>query len=77
MGNAAVFAAGRHAVMRAQGVIAAGEILPCLSVDVAKGRRQAAAAVLRRSPAHGPQRILQPLGQGHTALATQDHMAVF
>lgn len=69
MCDAAVVAARRHAVVLAQGVIAARQILPGVGVQVAEGRRQNVAAMVRRRPAQGPERVLQPLGQDDLTLA--------
>ena len=74
--DATVVAARRHAVMLAQGIVAARQILPRFGVEVAEGCRQAVAAVLCRCPAQGPECVLQSLGQCNVALAAQDHMGM-
>src|SRR5215469_10739415 len=53
-----------------------GLIVPCVIVKVAEGRRQTVAAMLQRSAAECPQRILQPLRQSHKALAAEDDLGV-
>jgi len=69
--------AGRlHAVMRAQGLVPARLILPCVVVEIAEGSRQAVAAMLQRGPAERPQRILQTLRQCHKALTSEHDMSM-
>src|SRR5262249_23321075 len=63
-------------VMGAQRLVAARLILLCVLVEIAEGGRQAVAAMLQRRAAERPQRILQPLGQGHKALAAEHNMRV-
>ena len=68
--------AGRlHAVMEAQRVIAPGQILARVAVEVAERRREAVAAMLVRRTAQGPQRILQSFRQRHIAFAAENDMA--
>jgi hypothetical protein len=55
--------------MGAQLLIAPGEVFLCIPVEVAERRRQAVAAVLFRHAAQRPQRVLQPFGERHEALA--------
>ena len=76
MGNAAVVAARDHAVMAAQVLIAAGQVLGGIPVQVAESRRQAVAAMIRRRPAERPESVLQSFGQGDEALAAQDDMGM-
>ena len=76
MGDALVVACRRHAVVLAQGVKAAGQVVLCGLVEVLEGRRQAVGAMDRRDPTERPEGILQALGQGHIALAAQNHMGV-
>jgi hypothetical protein len=76
MGEAAVVARGLHAVVGAQRVVAPRQILARLRLQVAERRRQAVTAVLARGTTERPQRVLQPLGQRHVALATEDHVRV-
>ena len=72
MRDAAIIAGRLHPVMGAQRVIAPGQVLARIRVEVAERRRQAVAAVLARRAAERPQRVLQPLGQGHVAFAAED-----
>lgn len=46
MGNAAIVAARRHAVVGAERLIAAGEIVLGLAIEIAEGRGQAVASML-------------------------------
>ena len=76
VGDAGGVAGGRHPVVGAQGVVAVGEIAAGLVVEVAEGCGQAVGAMLGRSAAKRPQRVLQALRQSHEALAAEDHMGV-
>ena len=62
--------------MAAQCLVALGLVLGGLTVEVAKRRRQAVAAMLMRRTAERPQGILQSLGQGDEALAAEHHLGV-
>ena len=73
VGQAAVVAGGRHAVMRAQRPIAFGQVLGRVPAQVAERGRQAVGAVLPRRAAEVPERPLQPLRQRREALAAQHH----
>ena len=75
--HAAIVAGRLHAVMGAQRLVAARLILPRVVVEIAESGRQAVAAMLYRCTAERPQRVLQPLGQGHETLAAQHDMGVF
>ena len=74
--HAAIVAGRLHAVMRAQRLVATRLILPRVVIEIAEGGRQAVAAMLQRGAAERPQRILQPLGQCHKALAAEHDMGV-
>src|SRR5208283_1684150 len=74
--NTAVVARRFHAIVAAQSIVAAGEVLAGFMVEIAEGRRQTVAAMLERSAAECPQRVLQPFGECHVTLATQDDMNV-
>ena len=63
----AVVAGRLHAVMGTERVIAPGQVLAGVLVQVAECGREAIAAVLERRPAQDPQRVLQPFG--HRLLA--------
>src|SRR3546814_13141552 len=65
---AAVVAGSKHAVMTTQLVIASGEIPLRIGAEVFVGASQGTAAVCGRRPAQLPQRILQVLRNGGTAL---------
>src|SRR5438045_8432226 len=70
--------AGRlHAVMSAQRLVAWRLVLPRVIVEIAEDSRQAVAAVLQRSLAERPQRILQSLRQCHKALTAKHDMSIF
>jgi hypothetical protein len=64
MGDAAVVAARLHAVMSAQRFMEVGLVLGGIALEIAKGRREAVAAVIPRRAAEQPQRVLQPLDEG-------------
>ena len=76
VGEAGVVAGRRHAVMGAQGFVAAGEILLGGLVEIAEGGREAVGAVLARHAAQGPEGVLQPFGQRHEALAAEHDVGV-
>jgi hypothetical protein len=57
VGDAAVVAAGGHAVMVAKRAVADGPVLIHLRREVAEGGREAVAAVLPRCAAEGPERV--------------------
>ena len=59
--------------MGTQLLVAPGEVLLCLTIEVAERRRQAVAAVLFRHPAQRPQRVLQAFRERHEALAAEHH----
>ena len=68
-----IVAGRRHAVMRAQRLIALRQILCRIPLQIAERRREAVAAVLQRCATQGPQGVLQALGQGHETLAAEHH----
>src|SRR3546814_8938739 len=74
VGDAGIVAGRRHAVMDAQGVVAAGQVLLCVPVQVAEGGRQAVGAMLARRGAQRPEGGLKAFGQGHETLAAEDEM---
>src|SRR6202035_5759634 len=74
--HAAIVAGRLHAVMRTQRLVAARLVLPGVVVEIAKGGRQAVAAMLQRCPAERPQRILQSLGERHKALAPEHDLGM-
>ena len=74
--DAAIVAGRRHAVMGAQRLVAPGQVLLGVAIEIAEGRRQAVAAVLLRHAAERPQRVLQALGQRHEALAAEHDMGM-
>src|SRR5205823_12609459 len=71
-----IVARGRHAVMRAQLLVAAGEVRLSVTIEIAERRRQAIAAVLVRHAAERPQRILQAFGERHKTLAAEHHVGM-
>jgi hypothetical protein len=60
-----------------QVAIAFGQILPGIGRQIAEGRRQAVAAMVKRRAAKEPESVLQPFGQRHEAFATEDDVGVF
>ena len=74
--QAEVVARRRHAVMCAQRLVALGQVLRRIPLEIAERRRETVAAVLARCAAERPQGILQALGQGHEALAAQHHLGM-
>ena len=76
MRDAAIVARRRHAVMGAQLLVAPGEVLLCLPIEVAERRRQAVAAVLLRYAAQRPQRVLQAFRERHKTLAAEHNMGM-
>ncbi len=76
MRDAAIVAGRLHPVMGAQRVIAPGQVLARILVQVAERGREAVAAMLERRAAERPQRVLQPFGQRHIAFAAEDHMGM-
>ena len=76
MGDAAIVAGGPHAVMGAKLLVATRQILARIPVQIAERGGQTVAAMLVRCSAEQPQGILQPLRQGHEALAAENDMGV-
>ena len=76
VGHATVVARGLHQVVRAQRVVARGQVLARIGIEIAERRRQAVAAVLARRATQCPERVLQAFGQRHIALAAQDDVSV-
>jgi hypothetical protein len=76
VGDAAVVAAGGHAVVIAERGVADGPVLFDLRCEVAERRRETVAAVLARCAAEGPERVLQPGRQRHEALAAEHDMGM-
>ena len=74
--HAPVVAAGLHAVMRAERIVAPRQVLRRRLAEVAEGRREAVAAMLQRSAAERPEGILQALGERNVALAAQHDMGM-
>jgi hypothetical protein len=60
----------------AESIVPAGKVLAGLAVEITERGRQTVAAMLKRSAAERPQRILQPFGERHVTLAAQDDMHV-
>ena len=77
MANAAVVAAGGHAVVGAERVVSGGPVLLHLDDQVAERGGEAVAAVLARRATESPECILQSRGQSHEALAAEHDMSVF
>ena len=74
--DAGIVARRRHAVMGTQLLVAPGEVLLGVTIEVAERRRQAVAAMLFRHAAERPQRILQAFGERHKTLAAEHHMGM-
>ena len=76
MGSAAVVARGAHAVVVAQFLVAAGDIVSGGFIEVVVGGRQAVGTVLFRDRTEQPQGVLTAAAQGDEALAAEDHVSV-
>ena len=74
VGNAQIVAGRRHAVAPHERFVPLGQVLLSASVQIAKRRRQAVAAMLVGRAAERPKRILQAFGQRHEAFAADNHM---
>jgi hypothetical protein len=57
-------------------LVAPGEVLLCLTIEIAERRRQTVAAVLFRHAAQRPQCVLQAFRQRHEALAAEHDMGM-
>ena len=68
---AGIAAAGEQTVMRAEVLVAPGDVLRRLGVEVAVGRGEAVGTMLARHAAEGPEGILEVLGQRREALAAK------
>ena len=76
MREARIVARRRHAVMRAQLLVAPRQVLLRVTIEVAERRRQAVAAMLLRHAAQRPQCVLQALGERHEAFAAEHDMGM-
>ncbi len=76
MGDAAVVARGLHAVVGAQLLVTAGEVIAGCLIQIVVGSRQAVGAVLPRDAAEQPQGVLTAAAQGDEALAAEHHLSV-
>jgi hypothetical protein len=76
MRHPGIVARRRHAVVRAQCLVTACQILHGVPFQIAKRGRETVAAMLRGCATQGPERVLQPLGQGNETLAAQHHPRV-
>jgi hypothetical protein len=74
--HAAVVPARRHAVVRAQRLVAPGQVGGGRRIEVAERGGERVGAVLARRAAQSPKRVLQPVRQGGEALAAQDDLGV-
>src|SRR3546814_15259619 len=72
VGDAGIVAGRRHAVMDAQGVVAAGQVLLCVPVQVAEGGRQAVGAMPARRGAPPPDGGLPAFGPGPEPLPAEN-----
>ena len=63
--------------MGAKILVPPGQIVPRVAVEIAERGRQAVGPMLPRCPTERPQGILQPVGQGDEALATEHDGGVF
>nr|KIS31664.1 hypothetical protein TQ38_16340 [Novosphingobium sp. P6W] len=77
MGNAPVVPRGLHSIMVTERVITPGQVDPGIRVQIAEGGREAVGTMKLRRAACGPERVLQPFGQGDEALTAQDDVPVF
>ena len=76
VGDAGIVAARLHAVMGAQRIVAPGQVLAGVAIQIAEGGREAVAAMLTRGAAERPEGVLQALGQGDIALAAEHDMGM-
>ncbi len=63
--------------MSTQCIVAGGQIRARIPIQIVERRRQTVAAMLAWCAAQRPERILQSLGEGHVALAAEDHVGMF
>ena len=76
VGDAAIVARRRHAVMAHQRRVALGDVFARVGRQIAERRRQAVTAMLPGNAAERPQRVLQPFGQRRKAFAAQHDVSV-
>ena len=77
VGLAAVVARGAHAIVVAQLLVAAGEIVSGGLIEVVVGGRQAVGTVLFRDRTEQPQGVLAAAAQGDEALAAEHYVSIF
>src|SRR6266852_4749293 len=71
-----IVARRRHAVMGAQLLVAPGQVLLGIPMEVAERRRQAVAAMLAWHTAQRPQRALKAFRERHKTFAAEYHMGM-
>ena len=76
VGDAAVVAAGGHAVVVAERSVADGPVLIHLRCEIAERRGEAVAPMLARRAAERPERVLETRGERHEALAAGHDMSM-
>ena len=76
MRHATVVACRRHAVVAHQALIALGEVVAGVTVEIAECRRQAVAAMLVRHAAERRQGFLQAFRQSHEAFTAEHDVSV-
>jgi hypothetical protein len=76
MGEPTIVARWRHPIMGTQVLIAGGQILLGLPVEIVEGGREAVGSMFPRRAAERPQGVLHPLRQGDEALAAEHDMGV-
>lgn len=69
VGDTGVIARRPHAIMGTQHLATPGEVLRRITLEIAECSRKAIATVFKRSTTECPQRVLQPFGQHHKAVA--------
>ncbi len=63
--------------MGAQVLVSLGQIIPRIGGEIAEGCRQAVGSMLTRDTTERPKGVLQALGQGNKALATEHDVGMF
>jgi hypothetical protein len=74
--NTRIVAGSRHAVMRAQRLVAPGPIFCGVTIQIAERCREAVAAVFAWRTSERPQCVLQPFGQCDEALTAEHHLGM-
>ena len=76
VGDAGIVAARLHAIVGTQGIVAPGQVLTGVAIQIAEGSGEAVAAMLTWSTTERPESVLQPLGERDIALAAEHHVGM-